>query len=39
VLVVQYVNIDGHGVPVEAGITLFASDAVQLTVEPEGEVA
>jgi GntR family transcriptional regulator, phosphonate transport system regulatory protein len=36
VLVVQYVNVDGDGVPVEAGTTLFAADAVQLTVEPEG---
>ena len=32
-LVVQYVNADLAGVPVEAGTTLFASDAVQLTVE------
>ena len=39
VLVVQYVNIDGSGVPVEAGTTLFAADAVQLTVEPEGALA
>lgn len=36
VLVVQYVNVDGDGVPVEAGSTLFAADAVQLTIEPEG---
>lgn len=36
VLVVQYVNVDGNGAPVEAGTTLFAADAVQLTVEPEG---
>ena len=36
VLVVQYVNIDRVGVPVEAGTTLFAADAVQLIVEPEG---
>ena len=36
VLVVQYVNIDGHGVPVEAATTLFAGDAIQLVVEPEG---
>jgi GntR family phosphonate transport system transcriptional regulator len=35
VLVVQYVNVDRAGVPVEAGITLFAADAVQLTVVPE----
>ena len=36
VLVVQYVNVDSAGVPVEAGTTLFAADAVQLTVGPEG---
>ena len=36
VLVVQYVNVDGDGTPVEAGTTLFAADAVQLVVEPEG---
>jgi GntR family transcriptional regulator, phosphonate transport system regulatory protein len=35
VLVVRYVNVDAQGVPVEAGCTLFAADAVQLTVEPE----
>ena len=35
VLVVQYVNVDGDGVPVEAGTTLFAADAVQLVVEPD----
>jgi GntR family phosphonate transport system transcriptional regulator len=35
VLVVRYVNVDGQGRPVEAGRTLFAADAVQLTVEPE----
>jgi GntR family phosphonate transport system transcriptional regulator len=35
VLVVQYVNVDRTGVPVEAGITLFAADAVQLVVEPD----
>lgn len=29
-LVVQFVSVDGDGVPVEAGRTLFASDAVQL---------
>lgn len=39
VLVVQYLNIDRDGVPVEAGTTLFAADAVQLTVEPEGAEA
>lgn len=35
VLVVRYVNVDGDGQPVEAGRTLFAADAVQLTVEPD----
>ncbi len=39
VLVVQYVNVDGDGTPVEAGTTLFAADAMQLTVEPEGDAA
>ena len=39
VLVVQYVNIDREGVPVEAGTTLFAADAVQLTVAPEALLA
>lgn len=34
VLVVQYVNVDPRGRPVEAGRTLFAADAVQLVVEP-----
>jgi GntR family transcriptional regulator, phosphonate transport system regulatory protein len=33
VLVVRYVNVDPQGTPVEAGSTLFASDAVQLTVD------
>jgi GntR family phosphonate transport system transcriptional regulator len=33
VLVVHYTNVDVAGVPVEAGVTLFAGDAVQLTVE------
>jgi len=33
VLVVQFVNADLAGVPIEAGATLFAADAVQLTVE------
>ena len=33
VLVVQYVNADLAGGPVEAATTLFAADAVQLTVE------
>jgi len=32
VLLVQFVNADTDGVPVEAGCTLFACDAVQLTV-------
>lgn len=36
VLVVHYVNVDRAGTPVEAGITLFAADAVQLVVEPDG---
>jgi len=36
VLVVDYTNVDRAGVPVEAGITVFAADAVQLTVSPEG---
>jgi len=35
VLVVQYVNVDRAGVPVEAATTLFAADAVQLVVEPD----
>jgi len=35
VLVVQYVNVDRAGVPVETGSTLFAADAVQLVVEPD----
>ncbi len=35
VLVVRFVNVDAQGAPVEAGCTLFASDAIQLTVEPE----
>jgi GntR family transcriptional regulator, phosphonate transport system regulatory protein len=35
VLVVQYVNVDRAGLPVEAGTTLFAADAVQLVVEPD----
>jgi GntR family phosphonate transport system transcriptional regulator len=35
VLVVQYVNVDRDGTPVEAAITLFAADAVQLVVEPD----
>lgn len=36
VLVVNYVNHDSAGRPIEAGSTIFAADAVQLTVEPEG---
>lgn len=36
VLVVHYLNVDRDGVPLEAGCTLFAADAVQLTVDPEG---
>jgi GntR family phosphonate transport system transcriptional regulator len=35
VLVVQFHSIDSQGVPVEAGRTLFAADAVQLTVAHE----
>jgi GntR family phosphonate transport system transcriptional regulator len=38
VLVVQYMNADLSGVPVEAGTTLFAADAVQLTVDAEGDL-
>ena len=36
VLVVDFTNVDRAGVPVEAGTTVFAADAVQLTVSPEG---
>ena len=36
VLVVQSVNADLAGVPIEAAMTLFAADAVQLTVEAGG---
>lgn len=32
VLVVQFVSVDTEGVPIEAGRTLFAADAVQLSV-------
>lgn len=32
VLVVQFVSVDSEGVPIEAGRTLFAADAVQLSV-------
>ena len=35
VLVVQFHSVDHDGVPVEAGRTLFAADAVQLTVAHE----
>ncbi|AKJ30392.1 phosphonate metabolism transcriptional regulator PhnF [Caldimonas brevitalea] len=35
VLVVDYLNVDAEGRPVEAGMTLFASDAVQLSVVPD----
>ncbi len=35
VLVVQFHSVDSRGVPVEAGRTLFAADAVQLTVAHE----
>ncbi len=33
VLVVQYLNVDALGRPVEAGRTLFAADAVQLSID------
>ena len=36
VLVVHYTNVDRDDVAIEAGITVFAADAVQLTVQPEG---
>jgi DNA-binding GntR family transcriptional regulator len=35
VLVVRYLNVDADGLPVSAGQTLFAGDAIQLTVEPD----
>ena len=35
VLVVHYTNVDEAGTPIEAGVTLFAADAMQLIVEPE----
>ena len=35
VLVVHYTNVDRDGTPVEAGVTVFAADAIQLTVEPD----
>jgi GntR family phosphonate transport system transcriptional regulator len=34
VLVTESVNVDGAGVPVEFGVCLFASDWVQILVEP-----
>lgn len=36
VLVVDYVNVDVAGQPIQAGRTVFAADAVQLTVGPDG---
>lgn len=39
VLVVRYVNVDAAGAAVEAGCTLFAADAVQLTVDHEAAAA
>jgi GntR family phosphonate transport system transcriptional regulator len=39
VLVVEYVNVDGDGGVVEAGTTVFAGDAVQLTVDHESGMA
>jgi len=35
VLVVHSVDIDAQGTPIETGTTLFAADAVQLTVRPD----
>lgn len=35
VLVVRYCNVDAQGVPVEAGVSVFAADAVQFTVSPD----
>jgi GntR family phosphonate transport system transcriptional regulator len=35
VLCVQFVNVDAEGRPAPAGTTLFAADAVQLTVAPD----
>jgi GntR family phosphonate transport system transcriptional regulator len=35
VLAVRYLNVDADGLPVSAGQTLFAGDAIQLTVEPD----
>ncbi len=34
VLVVDYLNVDAAGVPIEAGRSLFAGDAINLVVEP-----
>jgi GntR family phosphonate transport system transcriptional regulator len=36
VLVVRYLNVDDAGEPVQAGLTVFAADAVQLSVGPDG---
>lgn len=36
VMVVEYENVDGDGTPVEVGMTIFAADAVQLTVDHDG---
>ncbi len=33
VLVVEFVNVDSEGVPIEAGHTVFAADAVKLTLD------
>lgn len=35
VLVVSSVDIDAQGTPIRSGVTLFAADAVQLTVRPD----
>ncbi|MBO9647510.1 MAG: phosphonate metabolism transcriptional regulator PhnF [Variovorax sp.] len=35
VLVVNSVDVDAQGTPIRSGITLFAADAVQLTVRPD----
>lgn len=37
VLEVEYVNVDADRVPVQAGRTVFAADAVQLSVDLDGE--
>ena len=40
VLVVSFIDIDTQGAPIQSGVTLFAADAVQLTVRPdEGAMA